>query len=73
MDIYYSIRIIYCNIPLLIKLILGGFNHEAKKYVKKGNVAVAYAAVFYEAAAFVSVLAAGLVAVGVLAFGPSCA
>ena len=26
-----------------------------------------------EAAAFVSVLAAGLVAVGVLAFGPSCA
>ena len=31
MDIYYSIRIIYCNIPLLIKLILGGFNHEAKK------------------------------------------
>lgn len=38
LDIYYSIRIIYCNIPLLIKLILGGFNHEAKKYVKKGNV-----------------------------------
>lgn len=40
MDIYYSIRIIYCNIPLLIKLILGGFNHEAKKYVKKGNVGI---------------------------------